>query len=129
MIVFAFLGVSIGRFFTKKLLKLSLSGNDSSTISDRLTLTSFWHKNIEKLCTGSPNSPLPNAKMTLQRTKLIYESSLREDSQVNCFMQSVLWILGGWGVLQVDALKNSVKNRFLTKQIFEFSCFSQPLKA
>ena len=35
-----------------------------------------------------------------------------EDSQINFFTQSVFWMLGGWGVLQVDALKIQQKIDF-----------------
>ena len=44
---------------------------------------------------------------------------IREDTQIDFFTQSVFWTLRGWGVLQLDALTKSVKNRFLTKQIFD----------
>ena len=48
--------------------------------------------------------------------------SLREDSQIDFFMQSVHWTLGGWGFAD-GHFKKSVKNQFLTNQIFEIYLF------
>ena len=48
---------------------------------------------------------------------------VREDSQIDFFTQSVFWTLGGWGVLPVDALKKSVKNRFLSSDVCICYCY------
>ena len=58
-----------------------------------------------------------------------FQACLREDSQIDFFTQSIFWMLGGVGVLQMDTLKNQYKIDFWLNNFLKFSCFSQPLKA